>query len=115
MGSNKQGSYRKRGSTRYPFLPVTEVNPLDTELAAKYPRAYGLFLTFGDVLLLFMRYCAETYGEEMIISRWLEFCSKYQIERFTEKAIDAAFDDPKLKDETVLFARDIGELARQTA
>jgi hypothetical protein len=63
----------------------------------------------------FMEYCMIKYGKEMILSKWVEFCEEHHIERFIERAIDAALNDEQLYNETLLFARDIGELARQTA
>ncbi len=62
-----------------------------------------------------MEYCLTNYGKEMVPMHWLEFCDEKHIAIFTARAIEAAFNDPKLYEEMRLFARDINELARKTA
>jgi hypothetical protein len=62
-----------------------------------------------------MEYCLTKYEKEMDLTRWAEFCKEYHIEEFTHRAIEAVFNDPILREETMLFAKDIGELARRIA
>lgn len=63
----------------------------------------------------FMEYCLVKYHVPIDPRKWIEFCDEYHVERFVERFVSAAFDDPELYAETLRFTQEINDRAVKVA